>query len=1399
MHSIRFKITAITIVAILISILSVFAVCYSTIQGETDRNSVEKMNLICRNAQKSLEKYIESIEQSVETAANIASDALDSMILAEKGNAVTAEQQAELTARLDQYLSSYSARVQDAFTGLANYTQGVVAYYYCINPEVSETEHGFFFSKEGKTGFIEREPLDARLLPEEDIHNTWYHTTIQRGRPSWIGPYQAKFLGEIWTYSYIVPIYKAGTLIGVLGMDIPFDTLIDQIKSIRAYKTGFACLYDAEGRVLYHPELPFGSVPNQVEVSDQISILQQETNGDKMIRYTVNGEGRQMSFVTLPNDLKLVITAPTREINSAWMKLAKFVLLLTVGVIAVNTLLSAIALQIITHPLRQITNASQRLAEADYDVELDYHGKDEIGTLTSAFSRMRDQVKRSIDDLNRQLLTDMLTGLPNMRYFFRLAEAERERLLEAGEAPVMVYFDIIGLKHFNRQWGFDMGDQLICSFAGVISRHFGGRCVCRFSGDHFAAVSDEKHVEEVLQAVFQECQTANDGKPFNVRAGVYPNRLETVDVNVACDRAKFACDQNKSVYMSSFRYYDEEMLKAGDVNRYIISNLDRALAEGWVEVYYQPIIRASDGKVCDEEALSRWVDPEVGFLSPAEFIPALEDAKLIYKLDLYVLERVLEKMKKQAEVGLFVVPQSINLSRNDFDSCDIVEEIRRRVDAAGIERSLITIEITESVIGSDFDFMKEQVARFQALGFEVWMDDFGSGYSSLDVLQSIHFDLIKFDMRFMERFDSGDEGKIILTELAKMAIGLGVETICEGVETEEQVEFLREIGCTKIQGYYFSKPQSFTAMLSKHEKGSDLGFENPEEAEYYASIGRINLYDMTVLASEDDESLRRYFNTLPMCIFEVNGTKVKYNRCNQSYRDFLQRAFGLSFTTEEVDYTAMPDGPGAAFIGAVMRCSRDGSRVIVDERVGDDTTMHAFIRRVAVNPVTGTAAVAAAVLAVIKDGDNAGINYAHIAKALSADYVNLYYVNLNTEKFIEYSPDAVREDLALERHGGDFFAASRRDAKEHLYKDDQEYFINAFTRENIEKALDTQGTFTLTYRLLMDGKPTYVNMKAVRMQGDSAHIIIGVNNVDAQMRQKEALARIQAEQTTYSRINALTQGVICIYTVDPVTSHYIEYSATRDYAGLGLAKEGEDFFAQSRKESVRHVYTEDIEKFQTMLTRERVLDEISKNGFYGFQYRMYLDGEPTYVSIKAALVQEQDGPQLIIGVTNIDAQVRREQDYERKLSAARSRANLDALTGVRNRVAYESMSENLSRQIQSGQAVQYAIVLCRVNGIVKINETQGREAGDAMIRHACAVVCEIFKHSPVFRVAGDQFAVLAEAHDFEFVDDLLVELKEASRGPNGEKEITFGMAKYDGVESVGSVFDRADRLCREEN
>lgn len=1104
MHSIRVKITAITIAAILTTILSVFAACFSTVRIENDQSSVEKMNLIGDDTNKSLEMYFDSIEQSTEMAANIASDRLDSVMLVECGAAGagngTKGRTKEQTDRLDAYLKGYSDSVQEAFSSVASHTSGVISYYYCFSPSISESVHGFFYSKVGKTGFSQREPLDARELDPEDLsHTTWYYTPIRRGRPSWVGPYAGFFTNEMVICSYLVPIYKAGTLIGVLGMDIPFETLTSLVSSIRVYDTGFACLLDDEGRVVYHPTLEAGSTIEQSGLPLKGDEFKKEKSGSEQLLYTVDGEKRQMSFTTLSNGMKLVITAPESEINASWMRLVRIVLFVTAAAIVFFAILVRIVMGVITRPLQRLTAASKRLAAADYDVELRYESLDEVGVLTSAFRQMRDQIKLYVEDLNRRICTDALTGLPNMEHFFELAEQERLHLLEAGKHPVMLYFNLVGLKHYNRQYSFREGNRLLCDIAGILSRRYGEKCSSRFGQDHFAAVTHEEGLEEGLREVIREARGANGGRSLPVRIGIYQDSLDIVDASTACDHAKYACDLYRGSFVSGFNYFDAKMLKNAENVRYIISHLDQALRERWIKVHYQPIVRAVNGRVCDEEALARWVDPVRGMLSPGDFITILENARLIYQVDLYVLDRTLEKIRLQAESGLTIVPHSINLSRSDFDACDMVEEIRRRVDEAGIPRDRITIEITESILGRDSEFMREQVIRFQELGFPVWMDDFGSGYSSLDVLHTIKFDLIKFDMSFLKRLNEGDEGKIILTEMMKMATELGVDTVCEGVETLDQMRFLQEIGCSKLQGYYFCKPIPLEEIIERYEKGIQIGYENPKESSYYEAVCRANLFDAAVIADEGENTFRNIFDAIPMCVMEVWGSKMRYLRSNESYREFVRRFLDVDLQDPETVLVQGEYGSGSDFMEMVKQCCSSEGRIFFDEQTPDGSIIHSFMGKIGVNPVNGRTAVAVAVLSISEMKE--GTTYAAIARTLASDYYNIYYVDLITEHFIEYASHTSGLEPAVERHGEKFFNECRDETRQCIFGEDEELFLSSFTKENILRVLDEEGVFRLSYRLGCGDEPSYVTMKISRIVSDENHIIVGISDSDPRMKE----------------------------------------------------------------------------------------------------------------------------------------------------------------------------------------------------------------------------------------------------------------------------------------------------------
>ena len=903
------------------------------------------------------------------------------------------------------------------------------------------------------------------------------------------------------------------------------------------------------------------------------------------------------------------------------------------------------------------TDTGVRLAYVWFTDEGEYTGNDstQAATLNKLFNRALHE-----ESFLKANYYDNLTGLPNMTYFFALAEEYKTALREKGGNAALLYIDLDGMKSFNDNYGFAEGDKLLKAFAALLDHSFGSENCCHVSADHFAVYTDDAGLEKALRRLFAEAKKLNGGNSLSLRVGVYPDSVEDVPVSIACDRAKMACDTVPKSNNSGFRVYSDKMRSELKRSRYILSNLDRAISEKWIQVYYQPIVRAVTGKVCDEEALARWIDPVKGFLSPADFIPTLESAGLIYKLDLYVVEQVLEKIRLLQSVGLPIVPQSVNLSRSDFDACDIVEEIRRRVDDAGISRDRLTIEITESIIGRDFEFIKAQVERFRELGFPVWMDDFGSGYSSLDVLQSIRFDLIKFDMSFMRKLEEGDSGKIILTELMKMATSLGVDTVCEGVETRQQVHFLQAIGCSKLQGYYYLKPVPLESILERYEKGTQIGFENPDETGYYDAMGRINLYDLSFMASADESVFSNAFDTIPMGILEVNAAwdRIQFVRSNRSFRKFMRRTVDLNLGDGSAQFPVPASGVGSGFMRALRECRQNRDRAFIDEAIEDGTVVHSFVRRIYTNPVTGSIAVAAAILAVDRSlpqkekeaGDNRKI--AELQESVSSLLDNMpgmsftkdaqsgVYLACN-QAFAAYAHKTSPEDVA----GLTDFDIFDRETAAHFVEDDRKAL-----------AMDTPYVFFEDVPDAAGHQKQFQTTKMKFVDGAGRQCLLGLcQDVTEAFRirqerdtTKEAYEEAKNASAIHARLQALTGDFICVYVVDPETGRYREFSATDDFEeNFGQEKAGEDFFASVREAAKSFACPDDLDRVLAQLKRETVLKEIERCGCFTLVYRIMMGGSPRYVQMNAVMVEEKDGQRLLIGLNNIDAQYRqREIDRE---------------------------------------------------------------------------------------------------------------------------------------------------------
>ena len=835
-------------------------------------------------------------------------------------------------------------------------------------------------------------------------------------------------------------------------------------------------------------------------------------------------------------------------------------------------------------------------------------------------------------------------------------------------------------------------------------------------------------------------------------------------------------------------------------NKYIVDNIDRALSEGWIEVYYQPIIRTSNGRVCGEEALVRWEDPVFGMLNPIDFVPAVEAVNKVHLLDLFVLERTLEKMEEQLKRGLFVVPTSVNLSQVDFYTCDVVDEIATRVEKSKISKHMIAVSVSEDSINPGDNFILSQLEQLQELGFQIWLDDYGSGDAAPAVLQLMHFDLLKINIFFVRQIANSESAKIILTELVRMAMSLGMETVVEGVESSEQVDFLNEIGCSRMQGFYFCKPISVSQVLERYEKGTAIGFEDPKETDYYASIGKINLYDISFARKNGD--LDNYFDTFPVAIVESDDDVIKIIRENHAFRNFLYSNSGIERRDfiHKVKENAK-ESAGEYTVNAIRKCAKDGKRVIFDDRTRHKKTIQLLLQRVAVNPVTKVAAVAVVILQIgekINQADTLTYNY--IARALSEDYINLFYVNMDTDEFVEYNPDGLNRDVSVENKGTDFFNKSLNNFFSRIYSEDLDMMNKSFTKDKIIKSLKNNGTFSITYRRIVNGEPIYVNLKAVKVREDDNYILIGVNNVDDQVKQREAIEKIKEERKAYSRIMALSGEFINIYSVDPVTNNYVSYNSSEEYGRLNLAMNGEDFFEETARNVWHTFHPDDIKDFLKVFDKKTVLKRIEEDGIFVYKYRVMVENQVVHWCLRATLIQEDNEARLLVGVMNIEKQVVQEREYATSLIEAEERATKDQLTGVKNKRAYADEEEHLNTQIQAGVEVKFAIIVCDLNGLKQVNDNQGHQAGDDYIKEGCMVLCDAFSRSPVYRIGGDEFVAIAQGKDYEMIENRLGKIDRANKRNDKANSVTMavGWAKFSKEDRfVSDVFDRADSAMYE--
>ena len=429
----------------------------------------------------------------------------------------------------------------------------------------------------------------------------------------------------------------------------------------------------------------------------------------------------------------------------------------------------------------------------------------------------RTQMYESWEKEKYKASHDSLTGLLNRDQFY---EEVHDMVNKYPDTTFyLICSNIKDFKFINEIFGMEKGNQVLIKQAKLMASNPFERTICaRLMNDRFAlCLPREEFDEKRVADSIEELQREFTGNSFHLHTymGVYEIRDRDEAVRVMVDKANIAADTIKNDFDCCVAYYDGHLLEISIEQRRLLGEFEPALQKDEFAMYLQPQVNC-DGVAKGAEALVRWVHPSRGILTPYAFIDILENAGLIYKLDLYIWEKAAQKLAEWKEKGYGSYHISVNISTKDFYIIDIYETFTGLISKYDIPASKLHLEITETTLMTDFEKNMNIIHKLQDVGFRVEIDDFGSGYSSLNMLKDISADVLKIDMGFLRESENEVKGQDILESIITLASKIGMDVITEGVETKKQLDMLTMMGCHEFQGYYFSKPVPVSEFEEKY-------------------------------------------------------------------------------------------------------------------------------------------------------------------------------------------------------------------------------------------------------------------------------------------------------------------------------------------------------------------------------------------------------------------------------------------------------------------------------------------------------------------------------------------------------------------------------------------------------
>ncbi len=487
MRSIRTKLTLLTLSAIVVVAAVVVLIGAVSTRNIVRKDADQTLYLLCDTGEKNLNQYFGSVQQSAATISSIV--------------------ESDLEGLSEQQLQEHVDRMRSIFAEMAVRTQGIRTYYYRIDPTLSSKVKGFWYVNQGREGFQERTVTD---ISNYDVNDTsqlvWFSVPRATGKPVWLPPYITDNLDTL-VISYDVPVYLNGTFVGVVGIEIDYETVARQVENITLYNTGYAYLTDENENIIFHPHVDVMEFEDGQTLKAPAELAQTDTYAT----YTHDGVRKRAAHLTLNNGMQLVVCAPLDEIDSGWRQVVLAISCATVALAVVFSLIAARFASRITKPLQELTAAAGQMNDGDYDIELNYESNDEVGVLARAFNRLIAHLRVYVGDLSTLAYADALTNVNN-KGAFDVRMRELDERLAAGQEPLafaLGMFDCDGLKQVNDTYGHEKGDLYLQASCAMICRVFQHCPVFRVGGDEFAIILEGEDYanREVLAQLFeQECE-----------------------------------------------------------------------------------------------------------------------------------------------------------------------------------------------------------------------------------------------------------------------------------------------------------------------------------------------------------------------------------------------------------------------------------------------------------------------------------------------------------------------------------------------------------------------------------------------------------------------------------------------------------------------------------------------------------------------------------------------------------------------------------------------------------------------------------------------------------------------------------------------------------------------------